>query len=91
MKTTQVNAWGRRLGAAPFSLLAADKAVSLGSPGCRQDAPARCQHLCRVPMSSNVRAEDKRDKPQRTQLLGEMRCGGGFYLILKFLWDPDSF
>lgn len=52
---------------------------------------ARCQHLCRVPMSSNVRAEDKRDKPQRTQLLGEMRCGGGFYLILKFLWDPDSF
>lgn len=53
--------------------------------------PARCQHLCRVPMSSNVRAEDKRDKPQRTQLLGEMRCGGGFYLILKFPWDPDSF
>lgn len=52
---------------------------------------ARCQHLCRVPMSSNVRAEDKRDKPQRTQLWGGIRCGGGFCLILKFLWDPDSF
>ena len=51
----------------------------------------RCQHLCRVPMSSNVRAEDKSDNPQRNQLLGEMRCAGVFYLILKLPWDPYSF
>lgn len=50
--------------------------------------PARWQHLCRVLMSSKVRAEDKRDKRHRTQCWGGIRCG--VYLI-GLPWDPDIF